>query len=554
MTTWLVGIYCRLSKDDDLQGESASISNQRELLSNYCKAQGWTIVEVFQDDGYTGLNMERPGLRRLLEAVEQGRINLVITKDLSRLGRNYLETGRLIEYFFPRHGTRYIAFNDSIDTVSDTNDIAPFKNILNEMYSKDISKKVHSSYMVAAQKGRFTGTVAPFGYKKDPDNKGHLLIDEETAPFVREIFSMAAAGHGPNYIRHRLEEMKVPCPSWWNRQRGYRSTLTRWEKADPEQGIYMWDFSVIKDLLMNPVYIGAVSAQKTNYRFKLGTICAKKPDEWITVENCHEPIIDRTTFDIVQRSMQSRRRPRNDGKFSLFAGLIKCGECGKSLNYRISRPGKEPVPCYCCKTYNTYGSRHCTQHRVQEDVLQEVVLRTIRAYAEAAAIGTDAILDQLDRVAHGHEDEQREQLAAALIRDEERLAVLDKMVSKLYEDRMTGSITGSNFTMMMERTQQEQRTLSDRIAEARRQLDAENEQRDNTQQWIDLISQYREITELDAETLNRLLNRIVVHETIDEQHVRHLSIEIHFNFKQMPGVECYTPKEQRPYKTKLQRA
>ena len=175
-------IYCRLSKDDDLDGESASIANQRAMLETYCEKQGWEVVAVYQDDGYTGLNMERPDLKRMLKAIERRQINLVVTKDLSRLGRNYLQTGFLIEDFFPRNGVRYIAMNDGIDTMRDNNDIAPFKNILNEMYSKDISKKVHSSYLLKAQKGQFTGCLAPFGYQKDPEDKNHLLIDEETAP------------------------------------------------------------------------------------------------------------------------------------------------------------------------------------------------------------------------------------------------------------------------------------------------------------------------------------------------------------------------------------
>lgn len=182
-------IYCRLSKDDDLDGESASIANQRDMLETYCEKQGWEVVAVYQDDGYTGLNMERPDLKRMLKAIERRQINLVVTKDLSRLGRNYLQTGFLIEDFFPRHGVRYIAMNDGIDTMRDNNDIAPFKNILNEMYSKDISKKVHSSYLLKAQKGQFTGCLAPFGYQKDPDDKNHLLIDEETAPIVRRLFA-----------------------------------------------------------------------------------------------------------------------------------------------------------------------------------------------------------------------------------------------------------------------------------------------------------------------------------------------------------------------------
>ena len=276
-SSFRAAIYCRLSKDDDLDGESASIANQRAMLETYCEKQGWEVVAVYQDDGYTGLNMERPDLKRMLKAIERRQINLVVTKDLSRLGRNYLQTGFLIEDFFPRNGVRYIAMNDGIDTMRDNNDIAPFKNILNEMYSKDISKKVHSSYLLKAQKGQFTGCLAPFGYRKDPEDKNHLLIDEETAPIVRRLFAWALEGHGPNYIRRRLEEEKIPCPTYWNRVRGLRNVSTKWEKKDPVNGRYIWDFSVIKDILMNPVYTGAIASQKKEYRFKIGTIGEKKP-------------------------------------------------------------------------------------------------------------------------------------------------------------------------------------------------------------------------------------------------------------------------------------
>ena len=291
------------------------------MLEKYCEKQGWEVVAVYQDDGFTGLNMERPDLQRMLRAIERRQINLVITKDLSRLGRNYLQTGHLIEDFFPRNGVRYIAMNDGIDTLRDNNDIAPFKNILNEMYSKDISKKVHSSYLLKAQKGQFTGCLAPFGYRKDPEDKNHLLIDEETAPIVRLIFGYALNGHGPNYIRRRLEEEKIPCPTWWNRERGLRNTRTKWEKKDPENGRYMWDFSVIKDLLMNPVYTGAIASQKKDYRFKIGTIGEKKPEDWIVVEGpvsythldvykrqtpTHPPITERRDTKCPVRTTKSR--------------------------------------------------------------------------------------------------------------------------------------------------------------------------------------------------------------------------------------------------------
>ena len=242
---WRVGIYCRLSKDDELQGESASISNQREMLTNYCKAQGFTIVDIFQDDGYTGLNMDRPGLKQALKAIEDKKINLLLTKDLSRLGRNYLETGRLMEDYFPRRGVRYIAVNDNIDTARDSNEIAPFKNILNEMYSKDISKKVHSSYLLHAKQGKYTGVVPPFGYLKDPNNKGHLIVDGETAWVVRKIFDYAMESKGSNYIRRRLEREKIACPCWWNRTRGFRNHYTKWEIKDPENGKYIRYITVL---------------------------------------------------------------------------------------------------------------------------------------------------------------------------------------------------------------------------------------------------------------------------------------------------------------------
>ena len=503
-------VYCRLSKDDDLQGESASIANQRDMLEKYCEKQGWEVVAVYQDDGFTGLNMERPDLQRMLRAIERRQINLVITKDLSRLGRNYLQTGHLIEDFFPRNGVRYIAMNDGIDTLRDNNDIAPFKNILNEMYSKDISKKVHSSYLLKAQKGQFTGCLAPFGYRKDPEDKNHLLIDEETAPIVRLIFGYALNGHGPNYIRRRLEEEKIPCPTWWNRERGLRNTRTKWEKKDPENGRYMWDFSVIKDLLMNPVYTGAIASQKKDYRFKIGTIGEKKPEDWIVVEGQHEPLIDRMSFDIVQNKLKSRQRPGQTNEISLFAGLIKCGECGKSLTVRYTN-AKHPQRIYSCKTYNAFGKNHCTQHRIDYDTLYSHVLRKIRECARAALMDGEAVADRLTNTCEAEQREQREAMERSLTRDEERIEVLDKMVMRLYEDMIAGRISEQNFNTMLEKTQTEQTELKAKVSEGRKRLSDEVQLANDAKQWVEAIQEYANITELDAATLNRLIKEIVVH-------------------------------------------
>lgn len=534
--SYRAAIYCRLSKDDELQGESASIANQRDMLEAYCEKQGWEVVAVFQDDGYTGLNMERPDLKRMLKAIERKQVNLVVTKDLSRLGRNYLQTGQLIEDFFPRNGVRYIAMNDGIDTMRDNNDIAPFKNILNEMYSKDISKKVHSSYVLKAQKGQFTGCIAPFGYRKDPEDKNHLLVDEETAPVVRLIFGYALDGHGPNYIRRKLEEAKFPCPTWWNRQRGYRNVYTKWEKKDPENGKYIWDFSVIKDILMNPVYTGAMASQKKEYRFKIGTIGEKKPEDWIVVEGTHEALIDKKSFAIVQEKLKSRQRPGQSGEPSMFAGLLKCGECGKSLTVRYTN-AKHPQQIYSCKTYNAYGKQHCSQHRVDFDMLYSLVLNKIRECAAAALMDGEAVADRLTNTCQAEQQDQREALERSLTKDEERIEVLEKMVLRLYEDMVAGRITEANFNLLLEKTQNEQAELRAKVEVGRKRLADEIRLAVDARQWIESIQEYRDITELDAATLNRLIKEIVVHETIDSDKTRHISIEIHFNLKPIPEVE-----------------
>lgn len=537
--SYRAAIYCRLSKDDELQGESASIANQRDMLEAYCEKQGWEVVAVFQDDGYTGLNMERPDLKRMLKAIERKQVNLVVTKDLSRLGRNYLQTGQLIEDFFPRNGVRYIAMNDGIDTMRDNNDIAPFKNILNEMYSKDISKKVHSSYVLKAQKGQFTGCIAPFGYRKDPEDKNHLLVDEETAHVVRLIFGYALDGHGPNYIRRKLEEAKFPCPTWWNRQRGYRNVYTKWEKKDPENGKYIWDFSVIKDILMNPVYTGAMASQKKEYRFKIGTIGEKKPEDWIVVEGTHEALIDKKSFAIVQEKLKSRQRPGQSGEPSMFAGLLKCGECGKSLTVRYTN-AKHPQQIYSCKTYNAYGKQHCSQHRVDFDMLYSLVLNKIRECAAAALMDGEAVADRLTNTCQAEQQDQREALERSLTKDEERIEVLEKMVLRLYEDMVAGRITEANFNLLLEKTQNEQAELRAKVEDGRKRLADEIRLAVDARQWIESIQEYRDITELDAATLNRLIKEIVVHETIDSDKTRHISIEIHFNLKPIPEVEQVT--------------
>lgn len=531
VTEWRVGIYCRLSKDDMLNGESASISNQREIMLQYCKTQGWKVYQIYQDDGFTGLNMERPDLQRMLKDCENGLINLVITKDQSRLGRNHVQTGYLMEEFFPKNGIRYVALYDNVDTFAGDNEILPFKNVLNEMYSKDISKKVHASYHLKAQKGEYTGVVPPLGYLKDPECKNHLIIDEETAPIVRKIFDYAANGHSLNYITNRLEEQEIPCPTWWNRKRGHRNYYTKWEQKDPVKGKYVWDQSALKSFLMNPVYAGCMASQKVEYRFKVGTIREKTPDEWIIVEDTHEPIITKEQFQLVQEKMQSRKRTNRTGEYSIFAGLLKCGECGAALTSRMTN-AKVPQQIYSCSTYVHHSSRHCTQHRINYDDLYELVLQTIQSCGEAALIGRDDLTGKLEEMLKQEENAERNALNDRIRRNSDRLALTERMISKLYEDVLSGTITETTFNSMLAKTQAEQQELRKQIAEDESYLGQNKEHDEQAERWKKTISEYAQIEELDAEMLNKLIKKIVIYENQDNK----IDVEIHFNFRPLP--EC----------------
>lgn len=536
--TYRVGVYCRLSKEDEDQrdGESQSIAHQREMIEEFCKRKGWAVEEVYIDDGYTGTSQNRPALQKLLADVEEKRINVVVTKDYSRLGRDNLFTENLREIWFPKHGCRYVAINDSIDTMYD-DDFAPFKALFNAQYSKDISKKVHSAYVNQAEKGRFTGVVAPFGYKKDPDEPCHLIIDEETAPYVRQIFDWALDGHGVGYIKRRLEANKVPCPTWWNRTRGLRNHYTKWEIQDPENGKYVWDESVLTDMLINPVYYGAVSSQKTNYKFKIGVISSKKPDEWITIENMHEPIIDQDSFDIVQRKIESRKCSRGDGTVSLFAGLIKCGECGKALTIRKTN-AKNPQDIYACVTYNRHGKNHCTQHRVEYDSLYGIVFDDIREMAQNTVDAAE-VAESLAEAYENERDAQKELLERNIAKARNRAETLERVTAKAYEDLLDGTITEFMFNSVMERTKTETEELQKQIADYEAHLAKNDSENGNARKWIDLIKDYSDIKELDSDTLNRLIRKIVVHENITKDGNREISLEIHYNFRPMDESKTY---------------
>ena len=332
--TYNVGIYCRLSNDDERDGESVSIENQKLLLQSYVRQRGWNEIAVYCDDGYSGTNFDRPGVKRLIEDAKAKRINLILVKDLSRFGRNYIEFGQYTDYLFPSLGCRFIALNNGIDTMSDngSTDVMCFLNLFNEFYSRDTSKKVKAVKRACAESGKFMGTYPAYGYKRDPEDKHHLVIDEETAPTVRRIFSMRASGMGFRAIAVTLNEEGVLPPGALYYQRKGRS--------DPRNVNHRWAETTVKALIRSEVYIGNMVQGKTGtLSYKSRKLINKPEEEWIRVEGTHEPIISREVWDTVVSNDKKkvRKTPPTDGIRSIFTGLVYCADCGFKMRNHIER-------------------------------------------------------------------------------------------------------------------------------------------------------------------------------------------------------------------------
>lgn len=349
---------------------------------------------------------------------------------------------------------------------------------------------------------------------------------------MKLIYDYAKEGNGPNYIRRKLEDAEIPCPAWWNRKKGLRNKFTKFERDDPERGHLIWDFTTIKEILQNPVYIGAIASQKQVYKFKAGWIRDKQAHEWLIVENTHEPLVSRETFELVQEKVKHRKRPDAFGNYSIFAGLVKCGQCSSTMNIRRANQ-KCNDRIYTCSKYNKYGVKHCSQHRIKYDVLYSIVLEQIRSYAAKALENEDDVVRQLESQSQGDYDGERTLIEKAVADDTARLAAIEKLIAKLYEDMIAERISAENFNAILAKSQAEQNTLRERLCHNQSRLDRERQEKDDTNRWIELIKEYVNIRELDAATLQRLIKKIVIHEDLDGSIIRQ-TVEIHFNFMGQP--------------------
>lgn len=526
-----VVIYLRLSRDDELQGESASITNQRLMLEKYCKENGFTIAGEYVDDGYSGTNFDRPGFQRLLDDIEAGKVSCIITKDLSRLGRNYIQTGYYIELYFPAKGVRYIAVSDNIDTDKGDSDSMPILNVINEFQARLTSRKITSSLGIKIANSAIFGTYAAFGYIKNPQKKAHIIPDDETKGIVKDIFTMAAHGAGPTKIRNELIRRKIPIPSWWIYKR--TGLFAEKYKDQPEDVKYGWTDEKVRRILSDQVYIGnSIHYRQTKVSFKSKKTIRHPEEEWLIVKNTHEPIISTELWEKAQAHIQSRKRPTKQGTVQIFAGLLRCADCGHSLGYscRKDTDGNITREFYSCKSYRKYGKDRCSIHYVRYETLYEAVKAKLQYFNSFAKLDREAMISRLIKNSTGQYEKDIEISKKELANAEKRIKAIDRTFAKLYEDRMSGNVTERNYIQLSEKYQNEQAELEKKITELKASIEKTVCVETNAEKWTDIIGKYDNITELTAPMLNELIDKIVVHEsTTDENGDSFQQIDIYYH-------------------------
>lgn len=509
--------YCRLSKDDHNEGESCSIQTQRNLIHDYINQHGFVLVDDYIDDGFTGRDFERPDFKRMLEDIEKGKINCVITKDLSRFGRNYLEAGIYQEIYFPQHNVRYIAINDNADSSSEeTMALAPFRNILNEWYSDDVSKKVRSALKVRFQNGKFRSGLPPYGYIKDPENHNHLIIDENVAPVVRKIFDLALQGLGTKRIKNQLIKDEVLCPSMYSVSRGDLHYATRYE--DEAHDPYGWSENSVRNILRNPTYAGhLVGYKRVSAGKKSKHKITRRPDEWEIIPNTHEPIVSQDQFDIVQGMISHRRpEPRTDGFENIFLGLIVCPDCGCAMTmqtaHRNYREDADPMDriIYQCGNYVRNGVSACTNHTIESVSLYNAVLADIRKLIELVFEDQNAINKMIAGVRKTDSERSTTEVKEQK-KLQQRQKELDNLFITLYEDRVAGKISPRNYDMISAKYEAEQEKVTARLEELDRSMKQIAMNSRSAHDFSTELKRCKEIDSLDATILNSLIEKIEIY-------------------------------------------
>ena len=517
-------LYERLSRDDNMDGESYSIGNQKKLLIKVAKEKGYTNLVHFFDDGISGVTMDRPGFADMIQQLEQGKAAAVFVKDLSRLGRNYIEVGRLTEEFFPNHDIRLVAVSDNIDTDEGENELAPIRNLFNEWYARDISKKRRISNKIKGNAGEPMGQP-PYGYIKDPENPKRWIVDEEAARVVRRIYRMTLEGVGTEQIAAKLEEDGVLTPRAYWHSKG----INRPGKVKDLPPTH-WNSSSVIKMLSVQEYCGDILNFKTYSKsYKNKKRLENDRENWAIFKDVHEPIIERAVFEQVQQKRgKMRKRQAKDGERSMFSGLLVCADCGSNLHFHFNQ-GNAEIKYFNCSNYKGNRGTCGSTHYVRVDFLEQVVLGEIRRLTKYAGLYEDDFLKEV--IGHSRQAEETErrlkekELKSLLARDDE----LDGLFERIYEDNVSGKLSDDRFAKMSHRYEEEQKELSEKIKKLRSEIEKQSSRATSTDMFVSIVRKYTRARKLTPRMLNELVEKIEVYnaEKIDGEWVQRL--RIHYN-------------------------
>ena len=517
-------LYERLSRDDNLEGESYSIGNQKKLLAKVAKEKGYTNLVHFLDDGISGVTMDRPGFVEMIRQLEQGKAAAVFVKDLSRLGRNYIEVGRLTEEFFPDHDIRLVAVSDNIDTAEGENELAPIRNLFNEWYARDISKKRRISNKIKGNAGEPMGQP-PYGYIKDPNDPKHWIVDDEAAQVVRRVYSMTLEGFGTEQIAAQLEKDDVLTPrAYW---------LTKGIKRPgkgKQQPPTKWNSSTITKILSLQEYCGDILNFKTYSKsYKNKKRIDNDRENWVVFQDVHEAIIERAVYEQVQQKRgKIRKRRTNNGEHNMFSGLLVCADCGSNLHFHFNQ-GNPEIKYFNCSNYKGNRGTCTSTHYVRVDFLEEVVLGEIRRLSKFASLYEDEFVKAV--IGHSQQAEQTDrklkekELKTLLARDEE----LDGLFERIYEDNVSGKLSDDRFAKMSRRYEDEQKELSEKIKKLRSEIEKQSSRSMTTDMFIGLVRKYTRARKLTPRMLNELIEKIEVFNAEKIDGVWEQRLRIHYN-------------------------
>ena len=518
-------LYCRLSQDDGLEGDSNSIQNQKNILQKFAEDHHFPNPCFYVDDGFSGGNFQRPAFQQMISDMENGEIGIIVTKDLSRLGRNQLHTGLYIEERFPMFGVRYIAINDNVDTdSSESNDLMPFKNLFNEWFIRDTSRKIRAVLKAKAERGERLGTRAPYGYIKDPETK-KLAVDDEAAAIVRRIFAMCASGNGPSQIARILKKEQVLTPTMYAYTR-YGMNHTCLDTAHP----YNWSDSAIANLLENEIYLGnTVNMKYSTKSYKDKRRVEHSREECLVFKDTHPALITQEVWDIVQRVRKNRHRPTKMEEQNKYSGLVFCADCGSNMVLHRARTMSASYNHFTCRTYKKDGES-CTGHYIRECVLDEVVLEDLRRVTAMARERPEEFAAYIGskQSAEIQREIRRQEKELAAMR--KRKAELDAIFKKLYEDSVLSRITTEQFQMLSSSYTEEQNQIAAGIPQKEADIQRLRETVSGTDGFLDKAKRYMDITELTPELLRLFIEKIVVHEK-EVKWSKHApqTVEIYYN-------------------------